>query len=68
MISEIFHRKKNIKTTKSVETKEREITSGEQLYMILNEGNHFNNTPSYKSNYAETVKKSLDRNNGASHK
>ena len=39
MISETFTRKKT-KTAKSVEIKEREITSGEQLNMILNEGDH----------------------------
>ena len=58
---------KNIKTAKSVETKEREITSGEQLNMILNDGNYLNNTPSHKSNHAETGKNSSDRKNGANH-
>ena len=48
---------KNIKLAKSVETEEREITLGEQLNMILNEGNHLNNTPPHKSNHAETGKK-----------
>ena len=67
MISETFNRKKNIKTAKSVETKEREITSGEQLNMILNEGNPLNNTPSHKSNHTENGKKSSNRNNGANH-
>ena len=43
---------KNIKTAKSVETNEREITSREQLNMVLNEGNHLNNKPSHKSNHA----------------
>ena len=56
---------KNIKTVKSVKTKEREITSGEQVNKILNEGNHLNNTPSHKSDHAETGKKSSYRNNGA---
>ena len=60
-----FQPEKNIKLAKSVETEEREITLGEQLNMILNEGNHLNNTPSHKSNHAETGKKSLDRSNGA---
>ena len=50
MISETLNRKKNIKTDKSVEKKEREITSGEQLNMILNESNHLHNTPSHESN------------------
>ena len=58
---------KNIKTAKSVETKEREVTSGEQLNIILNEGNHLNNTASHKSNHAKTGKKSFDRNNSANH-
>ena len=49
---------------KSVETKEREITSREQLNMILNEGN---NTPSHKSYHAESRKKSSNRNNSANH-
>ena len=35
--------------------------------MILNKENHFNNTPSQRSNHAETGKKSSDRNNGANH-
>ena len=30
------------------------MISGEQLNMILNEGNHLNNTPSHESNHAET--------------
>lgn len=30
---------------KSIETKEEEITSGEQLNMSVNEGNHLNNNP-----------------------
>ena len=47
MISENFNRKKNIKTAKSFETKEREITSEEQFNMILNEVNHHNNTTSH---------------------
>ena len=47
---------KNTKTAKSVETKEREITSGEQLNMILNESNPLNNTPSHKSNHTENGK------------
>ena len=47
-----MNRKKNIKTAKSVETNEREITSREQLNMVLNEGNHLNNKPSHKSNHA----------------
>ena len=49
-------RKKN-KTTKSIETKESEIISGEQLNMILNQGNRLNKTPSHKSNHADTRKK-----------
>ena len=53
---------------KSVETKEREITSRVQLHMILNEGHHLNNTPSRKSNHAKTGQKSSDRNNGANHR
>ena len=52
-----FQPEKNIKTAKSVETKEREIRSGEQLNMILNEGNHLNKTPSHKINHAEIGKK-----------
>ena len=56
MISETFNQKNNIKTAKSVEIKEREITSGEQLNMILNEGNPLNNTPSHKSNHTENGK------------
>ena len=48
---------KNIKIVKSFETKEHEIRSGEQLNMILNEGNHLNNTPSHESHHAETGKK-----------
>ena len=35
--------------------------------MILNEGNHLNNTPSHESNHGETGKQSSDRNNGANH-
>ena len=35
--------------------------------MVLNEGNHLNDTPSHKSNHDETGKKSSDRNNGANH-
>ena len=60
MISETLNRKKKIKIAKSVETREREIASGESLNMILNEGNHLNNTPSHKSNHAETGKRSSD--------
>ena len=40
-----------------METKEREIISGEQLNMILNQGNRLNKTPSHKSNHADTRKK-----------
>ena len=36
--------------------------------MILNEGNHLNNTPSHKSIYADTETKSSDRNNSVDHK
>ena len=35
---------KKTKTAKSVETKKREIASGEKLQVILNKGNHPNNT------------------------
>ena len=66
MISETFNRKKT-KTAKSVEIKERETTSREQLNMILNEGNHLNNTPSHKSYHAESGKKSSNRNIGTNH-
>ena len=48
---------KNIKTTKSVETKKGDITSGEQLNIIFNEGK-----PSHKSNLADNGDKSSDRN------
>ena len=58
---------KNIKTTKSVETKEGEITSGEQLNMTPNEGNHLNNTPPYKSNHVDSSKQISDRNISANH-
>ena len=47
---------KNVKTAESVKTKEGEIAWGEQINMVLNEGNHLNNTPSHKSNHAETGK------------
>ena len=35
--------------------------------MILNEGNHLNNTPSHKRYHAESGKISSNRNNGANH-
>ena len=51
---------------KSIETKEGEITSGEQLNMILNHIN-LTKTPSHKSNHADAGKNSSERNNGVNH-
>ena len=66
LTSETCNLKKNITTTKSVETKQGKVTSGEQLNMILMEGNHLTNTPSHKSNDTRII--SMNRNNNANHR